>query len=534
MTGQKGCLAGRLLWALILGGGFGTLWLIMVMIVGQLLIAQWRTSNGGIRRGTFPEELIITTDGRALVRGSFVRGEQAGYRGLDGAPVEQASDIRQADSLPVWHMRELPLVNNPYFFLNALGGNDWDWRLRPFLDELHPEDVWYFIHDGRTYGAGYFVGYDKVEKRPIGFIGDKGFSNERPPREEWFAVERHLVRSPLMKLWTSVGVMKRPAGAELDSLEKSAIPPHLVFVPSGKELKLVDLSTRTLRSVLTTPEPIEGVCVAAHLTLFDTLGVSPANSADSPPGKANRPVEPAPNKAVFPRSNDGAVGVMTAHQIFVLDRDLRQRNVFAVPEEARGELELYLPQGWAVALKSAETTSDHKLMRPHMLYKIGADGSIGDGKLVKTQMRDEPPWSERSDSLVLPAALPAPAILCFVEPLVIARMELSAGYLDGFSVMTRESGLALFVLAMFVVSLAAITWRRGVACSLSLGERFAWTAFVVLFGLGGFVGFLLHRRWPLRAECPSCHAQTVLEHGSCARCGEEFPGPIFKGTEVFA
>jgi hypothetical protein len=531
MTAQKGSLAGRLLWALILGGGFGTLWLIIVMISGSLLVSQWRMGNGGPRRGTFPEQLIISTDGRALVRGSFVQGQAAGYRRLDGTPEKETSDIRQADSLPVWHMREPTLVDDPYFFLNSLG--DWDWRMRAFPDELQPDEVWYFIHDGRTYGAGYFAGYDKVEKRRMGFIGDKGFSVARPPREDWFRVERHLVKSPLMKLWTSIGVIKGPAGVSLDSFEKSPIPPHLVFVPSGHELKQVDLSTRTVRTVLTTPEPIEGIRVVGHLTPLDTLGVAPADSADSAPGKADRPVEPAPNKAIPPRSNDAVVAAMTAHKIYVLDHDLRQRAVFAIPAEARGEVELYLRQGWAVALMAGETRSDHKLIRPQMLYKIAADGSIRDGKLVKTHIRDEPPWSERSNSIVLPLALPSPAILCFVEPLVIARTELSAGYFDGFSVMIRESGVLLLVLAMFAVSLSAMTWRRCAAYSLSVGERLAWSALVVLGGLGGYVGFLLHRRWPLREECPNCHAQTVLERGACARCGEGFPGPIFKGTEVF-
>ena len=240
MTAHKGSLVGRMLWALIIGGGFGTIWLAAVMIVGQLLIAQWR--NGEPRRRTIPEQLIITTDGRALLRGSFALGQPAGYCRLDGTPVAERADIRQADSLSVWHMREPNQVDAPYFFLNALGGRDWDWRLRAFLDELHPDNVWYLVHDGRTDGAGYFVGYDKVEKRRIGFIGQSGFSLVRPPQKDWFPVERHLVRSPLYKLWTSIGVSKGLLGVELDSSEKSPIPPHLVFVPSGRELKQVDLS----------------------------------------------------------------------------------------------------------------------------------------------------------------------------------------------------------------------------------------------------------------------------------------------------
>ena len=94
--------------------------------------------------------------------------------------------------------------------------------------------------------------------------------------------------------------------------------------------------------------------------------------------------------------------------------------------------------------------------------------------------------------------------------------------------------LTLCLVALLSVALAAFTWRRGVAFSLPLGERITWVAFVLLFGLAGYVGFLLHRRWPLREECPRCHARTVLSSGACVACGERFPGPIFKGTEVFA
>ena len=475
---------------------------------------------------------------RAL-RGSFVKGHQADYHRLDGTSVEDTSDIRQADSLPVWHMREPTGVDDAYFFLNALGGRDWDWRLRAFEDNLNPKDVWYFLHDGQVNGAGYFVGYDQGDKRRIGFIGEKGFSVERPAREDWFPVERHLVLTPLMKLWTSIGVNKGPLGAELDSAEKSPIPPHLVFVPSGKELKVVDLSTRTVRTVLTTAEPIEGVRVAGHLTPLDTLGVGPTDQPAGASGKSARPNQSSdevqrPGKKTADRSIDGAVAAMTAHKIYVLDQDLRQRTVFVIPEEARGEVELYLPQGWAVALMRHERTRDRELIRRQMLYKIAADGSFRDGRLVKFPLRDVTPWSTRSDAVVLPFALPSPAILWFVEPLVIARNELSDDYVGGFSVMFRESGVALLVLALFSISLAALTWRRGAAYSFSLGDQLAWFAFVALFGFGGYVGFLLHRRWPLREECPSCHAQTILVRGGCTQCGEGFPGPIFKGTEVFA
>ena len=39
------------------------------------------------------------------------------------------------------------------------------------------------------------------------------------------------------------------------------LPPHLVHVPSGNDLRLVDLAARTVATVFQAPEPIEGVGV---------------------------------------------------------------------------------------------------------------------------------------------------------------------------------------------------------------------------------------------------------------------------------
>jgi hypothetical protein len=69
---------------------------------------------------------------------------------------------------------------------------------------------------------------------------------------------------------------------------------------------------------------------------------------------------------------------------------------------------------------------------------------------------------------------------------------------------------------------------------LSRRERGVWAGFVLLFGVPGCAGFLLHRRWPVREPCPHCQARVARDRDTCAECGMPFPVPVLKGIEIFA
>jgi hypothetical protein len=93
---------------------------------------------------------------------------------------------------------------------------------------------------------------------------------------------------------------------------------------------------------------------------------------------------------------------------------------------------------------------------------------------------------------------------------------------------------ALGAALALAILLAAAAWRRGRAFGFSSRERTAWAAFVALFGLPAFVGFLLHRRWPSRLPCPHCRARVPRDRNACAGCEAPFPAPAPLGTEIFA
>jgi hypothetical protein len=62
----------------------------------------------------------------------------------------------------------------------------------------------------------------------------------------------------------------------------------------------------------------------------------------------------------------------------------------------------------------------------------------------------------------------------------------------------------------------------------------AWAIFVLITGVPGFIGYLLHRRWPVVVRCEHCGAQTPRDRDTCLNCGTAFPPPAPKGIEVFA
>ena len=112
----------------------------------------------------------------------------------------------------------------------------------------------------------------------------------------------------------------------------------------------------------------------------------------------------------------------------------------------------------------------------------------------------------------------------------------SIGTLDQFvancNAMWNVSRVPLVILFAFSVVLAILCYRR----HRRIAERSSllWALFVFLLGAPGFIGYELHRRWPVREKCQHCGAITPRDRDACLDCGTEFPLPPLKGIEIFA
>jgi hypothetical protein len=90
------------------------------------------------------------------------------------------------------------------------------------------------------------------------------------------------------------------------------------------------------------------------------------------------------------------------------------------------------------------------------------------------------------------------------------------------------------LILVFVVA-AVVTWL-----ALRLQRKYRrrgtvlWAVFVFLFGLPGFLAYLVeHRRVKLEA-CSHCGEIVPRDRETCAACNVEFAPPARIGTEIFA
>jgi hypothetical protein len=85
-----------------------------------------------------------------------------------------------------------------------------------------------------------------------------------------------------------------------------------------------------------------------------------------------------------------------------------------------------------------------------------------------------------------------------------------------------------------ILGLVSLALYRRHAARSGNAPSIAWILFVFLFGIPGFLGYLWHRRWPVRLACPACGTDAPRDRDSCAPCGKPFPAPAPNGLEIFA
>ena len=115
------------------------------------------------------EELVVRSDGTPLIQST--PHDNLSLADLSRLERPHCSVLRTERTwLPaVWLAGE---HETPGFFSSQAG---WAQRIKVFVDEREPTVNWFFVHDGKPDGAGYFVGYERESNRRVGFIGMSGF-----------------------------------------------------------------------------------------------------------------------------------------------------------------------------------------------------------------------------------------------------------------------------------------------------------------------------------------------------------------------
>ena len=132
-----------------------------------------------VSSGQTHEQLLFLWDGTPVIE-SYVgrRYESRTFRNLDGTNIEVADDA----------LRDGERLQGPEYRGKPFTGLRWRERVVCFYNNWYGAEVWYFMHDGKLQGHGYFVGYDKIAKAKIGYIGCDGFRPDEPPLDRQFTV----------------------------------------------------------------------------------------------------------------------------------------------------------------------------------------------------------------------------------------------------------------------------------------------------------------------------------------------------------
>jgi hypothetical protein len=148
--------------------------------------------------------------------------------------------------------------------------------------------------------------------------------------------------------------------------------------------------------------------------------------------------------------------------------------------------------------------------------------------------RDEDTDNSWQEAALFVVACPIPMLLglalLVIYPLALVWDD-GLTYQAALANALSSYGILAAVTCVAAILLAVAALRRHRRYYITGG--WGWFGFILLLGVPGLVGYLLHRAWPVRRPCPACHARVPRDRTACAACGQAFPRPAEMGVEVF-
>ncbi len=198
--------------ATILALGFGV---VIGLLVSWGIVFYGETT--GLRNYYWEQIQILKDETPIIEHHAYSDGSSRyDYRTLDGKALPKSKDI-----------------THNQIYCSIMGGPDnFDHVSVPLEGPNQIRDIgrWYFIHDGNRDGKGYFVEYDALTKRCIGYLGNKRFSQNIPSTEEQFMMDGRKLGGAAFLIFND--------------------PRDVLFMISGNQLLKVDLNSQTVKSVM--------------------------------------------------------------------------------------------------------------------------------------------------------------------------------------------------------------------------------------------------------------------------------------------
>ncbi len=479
--------------AMTLTVGLGIVWGFLAVWLGTI-------ANSIAPPKHISRRLSVLTDGTPYLS-VYQRGASSQVHNLDGELVE----LDGPEST----------INCAQLGNGVRKSNRWAWeppswktRLKSFSVTGRMEQSWYFIHDGRWDGVGYFVGYDKLNKECLGFLGTDGWEQQRPTQERCFPLRFNDYTHGGDGI-TSAQTYRYPLGYYAFSDNRNTQwPTWAVAVRMGPKVVMANLRDKTVEPLFENPDLVAVACAQG----------------------------PTKNSAGHDYGHRQLIAMRLPEKIAFLSLEGEPVSEYAIPDDLRTEpLAVYLiPDGKALF---ATASNDPILgQETATLIWTAPDGQELDRKEV-TLTESEPAQTARTAAWMAVGVCPAPGplvpvLLLGLGPDTEKRRHPEWTFEQAF----RESSRQLPpVLLSLVVLGGAMSWlcvRRQRKYSSPWTKT--WATFVFLLGIPGYLAYLCHRRWPVREECTECHEAAPQDRDACPFCETPYPEPETKGIEVFA
>ncbi len=482
-------------------GRLGSLLLALLLSLGTIVVwgFLWTFWDATIRErqfrqrelaGSVNEYLRIAEDGTPVIASISASVSRTPFRTLDGD---------DTDSLGTLDWTWLP---GPEVLRYSSVPVEWSRRILATSDQGFTPQYWYLIHDGRPEGSAWLEGFDSTHKQRLGYMGRHGFRDAPPAADDLFPIDWPAFQA----LGASAGwsfmdqFSSTPRFSDMKETPDNILPWVNYLVTDGSLVE-IDLRERKVRTLLEDPEIVSAV-VLSHLTTESTVPTS------------------ASRRFVAARSADRLwiIDPLTnqSHDLPIPDgfRDLPHLRVFSFDDQ--------------ILLKIEPSQRVH----PTRLVWLSRDGRVLQERSVS--LRSDVYRPQRSDWAHV-AMLPVPIALALNSflgrPLDQLRDGTAATYGQALTASWhRYRGPFVAVSLLSIVLAVWCFWRHK---RYAQPGAWVWCVFVLLLGVPSLIGYLLHRRWPIRETCPTCGRRAVVDRETCQHCSAPFPSPPLKGLEVF-
>jgi len=442
--------------------------------------------------------LLLAEDGTPLIASnSRFDSSVRRFRTLDGEQVESPE--------PVWP-GHLP---GPDALERDGAPLEWSTRIRGISDCGTAPTYWYLIHDGRPEGQAWLEGFDSDTRQCVGYIGRHGFRASPPTPDDLFPMEWRVFQASTH--FRGAGWFAYVPSRDGNwRMGMGSLSPWIGHLVTDARLVEVDVRERRVRVLFEAPDLISATLVTC--VSKDTSG----------PGSGFR---------------SQFLAVRSADRLWIVDPHTNRSQELAIPALLTSSAMAIFIVDDQVLLTNDDWGSVRFVERPSRIRSVLVVWLSRDGRVLR----------ERSLSLrsggypkpgvwALAATVPVPiaiAVNIFIgDPLNQQEQDAGATYVEALTASWGRWRGSL--VAVSLLTIAAAVWCFWRHRRYAQPGAWAWCVFVLLLGVPGLIGYLLHRRWPVRETCAACGRRAVVDREACQHCGAAFPQPQPQGSEVFA